>query len=299
MDEVEKLHQGGSRAIDIFLLPEIRNLKKEYGLSGNPYIIYLAASSLSNFIDQYLPKSNESFQFSRLQALQGEMLLAQGKDRVHLERAINHFQKAQEIAFNITTVSEDVVKAHIAYALLLGVGYKTVGLFDESIESMRDTATFFLKKDLATEVDLVPLTRQEIIMFQTVDGHRSLAERAKTYALLKPVEYYRSLKRVFEFLLNRGGGEEAHRIYSEYQRAFREVDAELTAIARISFAKNIGQYHLVRGNVASAQSHLSKTLVEARNRGLYGQVRQLQRLLEDANFENREAELITNSVVSD
>jgi hypothetical protein len=294
---LETIEIGGTRAIDKFLLPWVNQLKDEYKRIGNPVLIYQAGKAVCIEIKS-IQSCHSSFQYSRLQALLAEMLLASGRDSRTLLIAMSHLECAIETIQRVSTINNDVVRAHVFYVLLLGITKKAVGCFDESLKIMNSAATSLINEGIATELDLIPLRRQEIMMYQTISGYEQLAEDAIKYAVVQPLEYYRSLKRVFEFLLNEGGQQKAEQIYPEFKRAFIAVASKVPPISLISFMKNVGQYQMSVGNTQEASAVFTRTLVEANQRNLYGQVRQVKRLIQELESDTSRGKLVTFGVSS-
>jgi hypothetical protein len=292
---MEALTAGGSRAIDAFLMTEIRWLKDEYRRVGNPRLIYLAGNSYTHLLST-LSATHRSFQYARLQTLLSEMLIAQGGNPEMLHTAIQHVEVALEIIDRVGIISEETLRVQVSCALLLGVARKALGQFDESLYIMRKLSKTFINISSATEVDLILIRRQEIIMRQAIDEHRQLAEEAVKYRTVRPLEYYRSLKRVFEYLMNNGGDLEAERIYPEYRRAFATVSHIVDPIGHISFAKNIGQFFMLRGRLKEAAIVLDQSLKEARHLNLQGQVRQLEILTQELGSGTGRGKLVTFKV---
>jgi hypothetical protein len=163
---------------------------------------------------------------------------------------------------------------------------------------MKSEAKSLIDEGVATALDLIPLRRQEIMMYQEISGYEQLAEDAVKYAVAQPLEYYRSLKRVFEFLLNEGGQQKAEQLYPEFKRAFGAVASKVPPISLISFMKNVGQYQMSLGNTQEASAVFARTLIEAKQRNLYGQVRQVKRLMQELESDNSRGKLVTFGVSS-
>jgi len=294
---LEIMDAGGPRKIDAFLFPWVRHLKDEYKRTGNPVIIYQIGSSVSDKI-VLLQCCHYSFQFSQLQGLLAEMLLAHGKDASSLRTAVCCLETAIETAQRVGVINDKIVRAHVFYALLLGIARKALGHFDESLKGMRNTAKDLVCKSAATDIDLISLRRQEIMMHQTVAGHEQLAEEAIQYAALQPLEYYRSLKRAFEFFLNQGAQQNSEQIYPEFKRAFAAISQKTALISRISFMKNIGQYYMTIGEAKVAADVFDRTLLIASQLNLRGQVRQVKRLMQEIESDNNKGKLVTFRAVS-
>jgi hypothetical protein len=289
---MESLAAGGAKSLDALLIPEVRWLRHEYKQTGNPRLIYLAGSSYTDLLKAF-PATRYSFQYALLQSLLGEMLIAQGNNAETLHAAVKHIETALEIMDSVSIMSEETLRAQVSCALLLGVARKALGEFDESLFIMRKLSKVFIDIASATEVDLVPIRRQEIMMHQTMEGHRQLAEEAVRYRTLRPLEYYRSLKRVFEYVMNNDGILEAEQIYPEFRRAFASISHMVGHISHVSFAKNVGQFLMTRGQLQAAAVVLNRSLKESRVLNLHGQVRQLEILVQEAESDASRGKLVT------
>lgn len=292
---LEQMAAGGSLEIDAFLLPEIRQLKSEYLKIGNPYLLYLAYRSLSGLVSTFIG-SRASIQYARLQLMMAEMLLAQGKDSPSLNLAIFYSELAIETLKNVESISDNLIQTMAYSALMLGVAKKALGHYDDSLKNMRSIATYLTRKRSASKLDLIPLSRQEIIMQQTDKGHVQLLGDAIQYKMFKPCEYYSSLKRVFEYLLNKGRVNEAGQLFPELKRAFLFIKHQLAPISVISYLKNVGQYSLVIGDSGAASKLYETALSEARRLNLYGQVRQLTQLIQELKTGRSQSNLVTFKV---
>lgn len=161
--------------------------------------------------------------------------------------------------------------------LISAVCLKAIGLFDECIEYLRGEAA---TRELS-QIEGVPLTRQEVMMSEDEKRHLALAADSPSYRALRPREYFRTLKRVFEALLRAGHVRAAAELAPEYARAFENACTYLSASARISFYKNIGQLLAARGETYRAMRLLDLCLQASELAGLNGQRRQLLHLLQD------------------
>lgn len=291
-NSLEAMNDAGPRGIDAFLLRHIRELREEYRRQGNPYIIYLAGLSLLNAVSS-VPRCNQSFQVSQLHGFLGELLIAAGRDAASLRAAIDHLEIAIEIVSGFGALSPDIVRARIFFALLHAVALKALGRFDDSLSLLRQASANLRQKWAATTVELTPLQRQLVIMEQRVVGYNALVETAVSFRDTHPVEYYRSLKRVFEFFLNRGRIREASEIVPELKRAYGMIATQAPPLVHISFLKNIGQFLMSTGEVASAVSLFLSAIREAKRLGLHGQYRQLALLLDEARAGGGHGQLVT------
>jgi hypothetical protein len=86
------------------------------------------------------------------------------------------------------------------------------------------------------------------------------------------------MKRVLEFLTNAGLTEAASQLEVEFTRAFARIRHATSLIEQISFAKNIGHLRGLGGDYGTASVVVNLAAQRARSAGLYGQLRQLDRL---------------------
>lgn len=282
---------SGAATIDAFLLSEIRRLKEVYEKTGDPYPVFLAGLSIARSVES-VPESQGSFQFARLLSFLSQMLLNQGKDQLTLSLALEYIQRAIEIIFCMNVVSDEIIKEHIKSALFLGVIQKSLGQFEESILGMRETSKFLTERKGVTKIDLIPLERQEIIMQQSIRGHQKLVDEASQYRRSLPIEYYSTIKRIFEFMMNTGQYSKTKVLFPEYRRAFASVSGRLPPLSHISFLKNASQFYSISGETPRAIAILRTILREARQRNLFGQERQILFMLNEMEA-GEKVELVT------
>jgi hypothetical protein len=208
-----------------------------------------------------------------------EMLLAEGRNASSLERALDHITLALDVLRRVPIWSDETMRAHVSYALHQGVIRKALGRFDESIGGMRKARRLLATRFDVPTIELVMLERQETIMQQERAAFARMAQHATTYARHRPAEYYGTVKRVFEFALNHGLGDDARGIYSEFRRAFRVVQRRVPPLSHVSFCKNVGHFFLCDGQEQRGVNALEAALGEARRLNLRGQERQISALI--------------------
>lgn len=116
-------------------------------------------------------------------------------------------------------------------------------------------------------------------MQQDVRLFRQLGDAAVTYARARPMEYFGSVKRVFEFAMNTGRMDEARQILPEFRRSFSAVRRKLPALSHVSFAKNIGHFYLANGKGQAGLGVLRSSLQASEALNLHGQRRQILDLM--------------------
>ncbi|MEJ0011271.1 MAG: hypothetical protein WDM94_01330 [Bauldia sp.] len=267
-------------SIDVYLFRRLRYLEARYLESGRPQLLLWAAESFYKDLRQ-IPACRSSFQYAMLLAFMTRMLVSQGGNIPALEQAETYAEEATDILNRHGIVSQEVIALHASLALHLGVIRKALGRFDDSILGMRAARKTLSAGLGAEEVELVMLRRQEVIMQQEVLGHRMLIEEAGAYASSRPMEYFSTIKRVFEFAMNKRMHSDARQIFPVFRSAFGAVARRLPALSHVSFAKNVGQFLSVRGESAKAMLILDQATSHARALGLIGQERQLQVLRDD------------------
>lgn len=278
-------------SIDRFVFDQLEFLKLQYRRIGNPRLMFLAGQSVLTAVRD-MRCADQSFQVARLHAFVADMLIAHGADPVLLGAALAHLDLATGILSRLNSFSREILQTHVSATLLAGVARKALGDFDESLRFMRDMSHDFGRFFAATDIDLVPLSRQETIMLQTPQGHRQLLESALAYRETHRREYYGSIKRVFEYSLNTGRINDAKILYGEWRSAYLRIRRTATPISHISFLKNLGQFAIAARDTAKADIVLRRALIEAQSRSLLGQVRQIERLIAEAH-DGSGAKLIT------
>jgi len=275
---LEGLSSGGVRAVDRFVLAQTNQMRRVYQRSGDPTIAQASAIQLLDVIAQ-IPAAERSLQVARLRGFAANMYIARGASAEDLQRALHQLDLGMSTIGHIQSFSDEMKSAHVSLALFGGVARKALGRFDDAIGFMRDVRRDLIRNDEVNAVDLVPLARQEIIMLQTARGHQQLGVSALAYRDSHPREYYGSIKRVFEYVLNTQRVRDAKRIFPEWRAAYLRVAPLLDPISRVSCLKNVGQFAIELGAYAKAERVLQRSLIEAQQRSLLGQVRQIVTLL--------------------
>lgn len=263
--------------IDRLLYPRVAHLRDAYRRTSDPQLIRLAAEGLISELSP-VPAFGASFQASRLYALVAETHLDEGKDADSLSAGLLAIETATDILGRVDMASDDLFRTRVTYALHAGVLTKALGRYEESLEWMKAEKDWLIGSKGLTTLDTVMLDRQEVLMRQEARGFEALLRDALAYRTIKPMEYYASIRRVFEFCLNNQRLPEASSLFPEFRRAFAAVAKALPVLSHISFAKNVGHYELLRGHALEAERVLSRCLLRAQALQLHGQVRQITAL---------------------
>jgi hypothetical protein len=280
--ELDRLSSSRSAGIDAFLLPRLAYLKRVYEKHGDPKIAFMAAEPLCGKLGS-LPGATQSFQFSRLLAFLGEMLLAEGKDAANLERAKIYVQRAIEIILRVDVLSVEIIGSYVNYTLHYGVILKALGDPDLAVKHMRVIRQFVTARLGFSDLEVLMLDRQEVLIQQDTILFSRMAEYAKTYVQTRPADYFGTVKRVFEFSINGGRIADARTLLPEYKRAFRAAKMKLNQLSQLSFAKNVAHFMLHERRTEESLAILRAALASARELNLKGQQRQVEALIADAD----------------
>ena len=253
-------------------------MKRNYKQAGNPWIIYTAALQIIDQVRSYRG-SKSSFQFAELLAYAAEMILSEGKSAVTLRRGLSLIFEAQETIARVPVISKEILRARVSYALHEGIILKALGYFDEAIRIMRFRANNLESHYDVSDIETVSLSRQEVIMQQDKRAFARLAENAALYRDTHPAEYYGTLRRIFEYLLNTRRLDQAKAMHDEHLRAFRQIAYKLPQLSSVTFAKNEGYYQALAVSERQGEALLGDALVAAQRLQLFGQERQIRSML--------------------
>lgn len=264
---ISNLNKEGPEATEKFLEKHVNFIEHAWHVSGNASLVLFAASSLGTAVEGRI---GPCLALARLYVVEAEALVAAARPEMIL-RARARAESAQEIllglhpqAYSFELLSESM--------LIAAVTFKALGEFDNTIEYLRNKAS----DHRLNEVQAVALTRQEVMMFQDEDRHILLLSNAREYQISRPREYFRTLKRTVELLLNNGRLALADALAPEMGRAFVFASHDLSVLGRISFLRDLAQLYAARGDRYRALRLLSACLKIAERSSYEGQIRQLQ-----------------------
>jgi tetratricopeptide (TPR) repeat protein len=208
------------------------------------------------------------------------MLIAQGRDILTLTTALDTVEKALSILDKVPVRDEEIAKAYVEFTLYRAIALKALGEFDEALGEVRSTAQRLRFQQEMSYLELIMLHRQEVMMLQDAKQYQKLAENSQQYANAKPVEYYGTIKRVFEFAMNRDLPDAA-KIFPEFRRSYGAARQKLPLLSHVSFTKNVGQFLGQHGRPAAALKVLDAAKSAADRLNRYGQKRQIDALMDD------------------
>lgn len=263
--------------VDQILQAHVKPLEQVYDTEGHAELVLTVVTSL---LDQLQPlAARASFQVARLHALYASLLLAVGESPEDAYAALASAHQAVDIArrteqrrgrLYTTFIAEQQLKAAVAL--------KALDEKDESLRQLRKDHRELQRQGSAKAG--VRLERQVALIHQEDILFRQLLSEVAAYRSTQKGEYYRTLKRVFEFRLNRRRVREAEAILSALLEAWLALPSnQKTVIEEVSFEKNLGQYFALTGQTQRAKVMLADALGLASRAGLSGQARQLIALL--------------------
>ncbi|MFD0428944.1 hypothetical protein ACFQ60_17310 [Streptomyces zhihengii] len=255
---------------DQFFLLEARRLRKVYISTGNPHLAYSCGTAVAAFGRKVGVEG--SVGLALIESGLAEMLISGGTSSADMFRAERHLVVARDHLEKSRHTSM-VSQALGQWYMLISICYKARrGPYEEILREAADDPWMATR---ASHGDRVPPARQEVMRRQDLQGHMELLEDASTYKSERPLEYYRTVKRVVEFLANRGMTDSVSRIEKEFVSAFLRVSDRTTLVGKISFAKNVAQISALKGNHDAARHILRTVRGKAVQGGLHGQIRQL------------------------
>jgi hypothetical protein len=274
----DRLSRGPPELYEEVVRREVERLTALYHRGTPPLLVAQAAATVYRGVCDL--RRNPSVERARLRGLIGRMLVAAGADRGSLAMAEDHLVGAKEELERTADWTRETVGAYVDLALNHAVSLKARGQSSAGITVLRSTVGDRALRRYTVEPDLMPLIRQDVMMDRSVRAHETLAEKAVEHKDANDLDYYRSVKRLFEFALNRRDVRSADRLYDELTRAYRRVAFDTPPIARVSFVKNCGQYRALARDRDGALALLAIARSAAEQNELAGQTRQIDRLAE-------------------
>jgi hypothetical protein len=222
---------------------------------------------------------DSSSAFARLLNFEARMALAAG-DKEAVDRSRPNLHVARSILERQRFDTVETIRLYVDTVLNESVSLKAVGAFDESLILLRDAQNDAVLRRVRSELDIMPLYRQEVMMIGTRIAHQNLAQKASPHRSQDALDYFGSVKRVFEYALNRGDIRSAKRLFAVLVSCFEIVRSQLTPLARVSFLKNGGQLAASLGEQRVAERRLEVASHHAARLGLRGQEAQILLMLE-------------------
>ncbi len=276
---LSKVEGGDAEAIDGLYLNEIVHMRLHYVRFGDPRIVYGYGSGLSR-ITERVPAGN--LYISLYEAFLAELLLARGTDLLIIEAAERHIDLAER---HVRSARADPhVRARILSKTLLlrSVALKARGRTDEAGSVLRAVSSEPWWRRNADPGDIVAIARQRVMMSQSLSAHLELLRHAREYENARPLEYFRTLKRVFEFVVNSKLDSATTALLPHLLDAYSRISSVAPPLSRVSLLKNLAQAEALLGNDRTALARLTLALEVSQSLGFDSQVRQISMLLQRA-----------------
>jgi hypothetical protein len=275
--QVKELLASDVGYADTFFSLEVKRIRRLYSQSGNPRLAYLCGQGLSHLGLELQIKG--CLGLGALEISLAEMLIASGSSGADLSLAAAHLNLALKQIEGSPRI-ELVARLLGQWYMMMAVVYKASRKVDDYASVLKDGTEDGWMRENAGPGDVVPIIRQRVMMRQDLNEHIVLLENSVQYKLTRPIEYYRTIKRVIEFLTNQGLVESASRLERELFLAYAQ-SGDKTKISKVSMGRDMAQLAGLKGEKEYARKLASATLASAQASELFGQVRQL-RVLSDA-----------------
>lgn len=254
---------------------EISRARALYDGSGDPRAAYLYTAGYSS-IGSTFPGG--LVEIAAHEAMLAELLIAQGSGEQVLNLATTHLSNAERHAR--TAEAPAGVRGRIIskVTLLRAIALKAMGQPDDAFHALGDYRSSSWWQESVAYADSISLVRQEVMMRGDEESYMRLLRSARSYEKIRPLEYFRTLKRVFEFATNNGLYESTVRLRPKLLSAYGAVAKATTPISKISLLKNLSQADALEGNLVQAMRRLQVSKSKASQLGLAGQLRQIGEL---------------------
>jgi len=281
----ERLEASTQENFDNLLQYFLDSKLREYRKLGN-------SASLSDSIYYLIQKieglkqSKQSIVCGLINKFEAQLTLESTRNLEDLNLSLNFIDKAIE-NISIEKPSEDLVSAHLIRAVIL----KAQNDREDSFYSIKSSKQELIKAGLNPKF-LIKLNRQEQMMLQTNLSHEYMLTEAMSVRNVSPIEFYSSIKRLFEYYMNWNQHEKRRKLYPTLVNTFTMIKNRLPIISKISFMKISAQHHIIEGNNQLGFRLLHIALQKSLDHDLRGQSNQIIKLIDDS-YDGRKLELIT------
>jgi hypothetical protein len=266
---------------DEFARSTLQLLRARYQLSPNTQLVYTDGIQALEQIT-LLNHADTSFYVGALEGFLADVLLALAPDASAIIHARDLSDTALARIEAMQSVKINVIEVAIHTALVNSIASKALGDRDKAFQSLEMNETRISRLLDTNWVDLIPLRRQRVLLAQRKDDFIELANDASKYRYSHPAEYYASLKRFFEYLLNQRYIDLARESFPALQSAYKGTALVLPLVAKVSFLKNTGHYLILEGSPRKGMAFLTQAISAAVQFNLHGQARQIAQLIQEA-----------------
>lgn len=273
-EQLDLFRSGNRSAIRKFYIQEFHVAKTIYHQLGNPCFAIKYGSHACNLVHEI---TIHEISIANFTSYIVELIIAAGI----INSNVDHLLEISEAHARRSPCSDDLrIKVLANIFLLKSISEKARKQQSEAYLTLEQAEQdpWIAQNDIS--LIMTPVYRQKMMMEQTITSHQKLLARALVLKQSNPLEYYRTLKRVFEFIVNSGEQAMSRLLMPELQIAFSAIQNQVPKITAISLLKNFGQANALLGNSDLAKRQLNIAVCEAQAYGLKGQVVQINRLLQ-------------------
>jgi hypothetical protein len=275
--QIREALKSSVRYADIYFTIETKRLRELYVRSGRPRLAYLCGRGFSDLGRELDIQC--SIGLGILEITLAEMLIGGGASIADLDRAEEHLLRGRS---QIEGSQHGSLTSRVLgqWYMIMAVSLKARGKLEAYEELLKSGVSDSWLAVHGTPGDRVAIVRQHVMMRQDLDEHIALLYRAREYKKERPLEYYRTLKRVVEFFVNRGLAEAAGLLEKEFMLSYLASSEKMPLLGKVSFARDMAQLTALKGDVRTGAKLAAVTMRKAQEAELFGQVRQLRIITE-------------------
>lgn len=284
---LDAFSRGDRRLIEDFFLKEYYNTKAIYIRLGDPNVAAIYGLNAGQLVD-YISISDITVAI--FLSYIAELLIARGQ----IDSLINPLLSISESHAAKAPCKDRLrIKVLSNIYLLKSISEKALGNTSEAYRLLLELDKSNWVRINSNRGMLISVHRQQVMMHQSFQQHLDILEDATRIRAEAPLEYYRTLKRVFEYATNYGYERSVARMMPIILTAYASVRHEVPLISKISILKNLGQANALLGNTDLARLQLDSALLQAKEKDLRGQIGQLNLIKEAVEAGNVVGSLVT------
>lgn len=273
-DLLDAFSRGDRKVIEDFFLKEFYITRAIYIRLGDPNVAVTYALNAGQLVDHI---SISDIAVAIFLSYIAELLIARGR----IDSLIEPLLSISESHAAKAPCNDGLrIKVLSNIYLLRSISEKALGNTSEAYRLLLELDKSKWVRSNGNRGLLLPVHRQQVMMHQSFQQHMDILEDATRIRAEAPLEYYRTLKRVFEYATNHGYQRSVTRMMPIMLAAFAGVRHEVPLISKISILKNLGQANAMLGNTDLAKLQLESALLKAEEKDLKGQIGQIHRIRE-------------------
>lgn len=266
-----------------FAGPALLNMRKQYRSSGNPSAIF-AEGMIELAEARNLGGGDASIAVAALESFLADILITSAQSVSAILQARDLSSTALARMAIVRDSDERIKNLAIHTSLLNVIAYKALGDIGAAFTAIENHEKALSDNLDVNWVDTIPLRRQIVLMSQRESDFIALANDATKYRTTHPPEYYASVKRFFEYLLNHRKIALARATHPAFRIAYANATDSFSPLAHVSLIKNTGQFLILDGYPRKGTALLLQALRAAAQFNMHGQVRQINRLINESQL---------------